>query len=340
MVSFKIKLIIILLAATTIILAYVPALAQHPAVVTAEPILYYGSVDGYVLIAGSNVGIQGANVRLINSSNQNTTYGKTLTDMNGHFYFMNVLPLEACVYSLKAEKGIDTGYSGTFCISRTESKTVDVYVHTKPANISLVLPRDYVVANGSDNIPVATVVWDSFGGHPDGTYSSTYGIKPDRDGKYVGSLGAPGNVHVVQDVSANNSSRSKVEYGWAGPDEAGKRAIINVSFTNDPGINASAAIDIRSPDTTPPITRLNASGTPDNAGGFLSNVTVTLTAHDDPGGWGVNATYYRLENEGWALYDRPFTMTRDGAVIVEYYSIDRAGNVEKPKSRTILIHRS
>ncbi len=335
-----VKKMIILLASIIVISACVPALAQHPAVITAEPMLYYGSIEGHVLIAGNNKTIPDANVRLINASSPNTTYGAAVTDKDGHFYFLNVVPLGACVYSLKAEKGIDTGFSSPFCISRAESKTVNVYVYPKPANISITVPRNYVVANGSDHIPITALVRDSFGGPADPMYSYIYSIKPDSDGKYIGSLDGPGNVQALSGISTDNNGRMDVAYGWAGPDDAGRRAVISVYSDKDPGINASVAIDVRGPDTTPPVTRLTASGIPDNAGGFVSNVTVTLIAHDDPGGWGVNSTYYRIENESWTPYDRPFTISRDGAIMVYYYSVDRAGNAEKPKSRTILVHRS
>jgi hypothetical protein len=47
-----------------------------------------------------------------------------------------------------------------------------------------------------------------------------------------------------------------------------------------------------------------------------------------------------MGDRDWARYAGPFTISADGATTVYYYSTDLAGNVEAPKSRTILIHKS
>jgi hypothetical protein len=51
---------------------------------------------------------------------------------------------------------------------------------------------------------------------------------------------------------------------------------------------------------------------------------------------GVNVTYYRINGGEWMIYTEPFTL--QGHVwLIEYYSIDNAGNVEDIKSSNVTI---
>jgi hypothetical protein len=86
-------------------------------------------------------------------------------------------------------------------------------------------------------------------------------------------------------------------------------------------------------DTTPPVTThsLDPSEPTGANGWYVSDVNVTLTATDDESG--VNVTYYRLDGGEWIVYTEPFTLSEDGDdVLIEYYSVDYADNVEDVKS--------
>jgi len=86
-------------------------------------------------------------------------------------------------------------------------------------------------------------------------------------------------------------------------------------------------------DTTPPVTTCTLDPPePDGLNGwYVSDVTVTLNATDDMSG--VDFTYYRIKFEWWLLYSEPFTLPFDGDdILIEYYSVDYAGNVEDVKS--------
>jgi hypothetical protein len=62
---------------------------------------------------------------------------------------------------------------------------------------------------------------------------------------------------------------------------------------------------------------------------YVSNVTATLNATDTDG---VDATYYRINSGDWNIYYSPFIISEEGDdVLIEYYSIDNAGNVEDVK---------
>jgi len=92
-----------------------------------------------------------------------------------------------------------------------------------------------------------------------------------------------------------------------------------------PSIGISNNLD----DTTPPITTISFNPPEPNGenGWYISAVTFTLNATDDDSG--VNTTYYRIDEGIWYNYTEPFILDFDGEnILIEFYSIDNAGNVE------------
>jgi hypothetical protein len=86
-------------------------------------------------------------------------------------------------------------------------------------------------------------------------------------------------------------------------------------------------------DTTPPVTVHTLDPPePDGLNGwYVSDVNITLTATDDESG--VNVTYYRVDGGEWIIYNELFTLSEDGDdILIEYYSVDYAENVEDVKS--------
>jgi hypothetical protein len=85
-------------------------------------------------------------------------------------------------------------------------------------------------------------------------------------------------------------------------------------------------------DTTPPVTTIyfNPEAPNGDNGWYVSNVTIMLNATDDLSG--VNITYYRVNNGGWEIYEYPFVFNKSNYYVIDYYSIDNAGNVESVKS--------
>jgi hypothetical protein len=50
----------------------------------------------------------------------------------------------------------------------------------------------------------------------------------------------------------------------------------------------------------------------------------------------VNITYYRINSGEWVIYTEPFILSGDGdEILIDYYSVDYAGNIEDVKSATI-----
>jgi hypothetical protein len=306
-----------------------PARSVPPVVVTAGPAIFEGSVQGHVLAAGSNASIPGAKVWLVNATRDNTTYGATTADSSGHFYFVDVPPLGPGAFRLKAQKGGDTGTTPRFSVSPLENRTMDVYLRMKPAAIGISASRSYVVADGHDHIGITARVNDSMGRPVIEGYPVIFTAAGHPAGSLFGSI-------VPESAVTGNDGRATAEYGWV--QEAGAASHTIIEASAGAGLNAGLAIDIRLPDTTPPETMLKASGEPDSVGGFISDVTVSLAA-SDPGGWGVNETFYRTGDSGWARYTGPFIISGEGGTTIYYYSTDRSGNVETPKSRVMVLHK-
>lgn len=84
-------------------------------------------------------------------------------------------------------------------------------------------------------------------------------------------------------------------------------------------------------DKTPPVT--TAHTTPSSPSS--ATVSVTLEATDNVSG--VDATYYRLDSGAWQPYSGAFDVSGDGTHTVEFYSVDKAGNAESPKSTEVVV---
>jgi hypothetical protein len=92
--------------------------------------------------------------------------------------------------------------------------------------------------------------------------------------------------------------------------------------------------------TRPPYTTISFEPPFPNGGNgwYVSDVNVTLEADDDTG---INATYYRINEEIWEIYESPFVISEEGDdILIEYYSVDIDGNVERVKTATLDIDKT
>jgi len=112
--------------------------------------------------------------------------------------------------------------------------------------------------------------------------------------------------------------------------------ILFIRITVTPTLGISNYLD----DTTPPVTTISFDPPePDGLNGwYISDVTITLNATDDDSG--INITYYIIDHGMWHIYTEPFITSIDGVRLIEYFSIDNAGNPEEVKSAVINIDQT
>lgn len=84
-------------------------------------------------------------------------------------------------------------------------------------------------------------------------------------------------------------------------------------------------LDIIAPTTTAVLL-----GTQGETNWFRSDVQVSLSASDS-GGLGVDYTVYKINDGDWQQYAAPFSFTNGGHYKVDYYSVDKGGNIEDVK---------
>lgn len=93
-------------------------------------------------------------------------------------------------------------------------------------------------------------------------------------------------------------------------------------------------------DTTPPVTRLEFDGPYSGTDPiYLSPQTkIIAIATDNDGGSGVDGMYRKLLGTDTAFVNfLPFSITTPGSSTVEYYSVDRAGNVETIRTARFVV---
>lgn len=88
--------------------------------------------------------------------------------------------------------------------------------------------------------------------------------------------------------------------------------------------------NVPSNDNIPPVTGMHFDGTKGQNTWFVSNVTVTLSAEDNPGGSGVKEIEWSVDNGAtWQKYTSPFIISQEGFSYVLGRSRDNAGNYDQ-----------
>ncbi len=114
------------------------------------------------------------------------------------------------------------------------------------------------------------------------------------------------------------------------------------SASQDSGWVKAVVSDATAPTSSASATVPSGASTAAYSSGSWTNkdVTVTLSANDNTGGSGVQATYYKLNAGAEQTYAAPFTVSAAGTTTVSYYSKDNVGNTETAKSFVVNIDRT
>jgi peptidoglycan/xylan/chitin deacetylase (PgdA/CDA1 family) len=95
----------------------------------------------------------------------------------------------------------------------------------------------------------------------------------------------------------------------------------------------------QSSDTTAPTTTISCNSGSCQDAPYNQAVTVSLSAADNPGGWGVANTYYSTDGStpttSSTVYTGPFTI--HGPTTVKFFSTDLAGNAEPVNTQQITV---
>jgi YVTN family beta-propeller protein len=100
------------------------------------------------------------------------------------------------------------------------------------------------------------------------------------------------------------------------------------------------------PDTTPPTTTVEITGTNGNNGWYTSEVTISLTATDNSGGRGPKEIVYSANGAQTISTTTvtgsivSFQVTAEGQTSISYYARDNVGNVELAQTLTLKLDKS
>ncbi len=119
------------------------------------------------------------------------------------------------------------------------------------------------------------------------------------------------SLHPESPLSIGQEGRN-VTRGITATDHAGWEALFNT-----PSIN----IDLTAPKTTSSV-----DGVVSSNGTYLGVARITLIPTDSLSG--VQSTFYAIDGGEAKLYSAPFEISGDGEHVVEFWSVDKAGNVE------------
>ncbi|TLZ68302.1 MAG: hypothetical protein E6K12_01905 [Methanobacteriota archaeon] len=160
---------------------------------------------------------------------------------------------------------------------------------------------------------------------------------PVASASLLGTVGAnnwyTSNVSVTLDATDATSGVAEVRYrvdggswqSYAGPFllESGRHTI-DMFAIDLAGLSGSVQTRTINIDTVGPATVDTISGTSGADGWYLSAVTVTLSPTDSVSG--VASTVYRIDGGAWVAYTGPFAISQGGTHLLEFASLDTAGN--------------
>jgi hypothetical protein len=95
------------------------------------------------------------------------------------------------------------------------------------------------------------------------------------------------------------------------------------------------------PDHVPPTTTYSLSGDLGENGWYTSSVSISLKATDSaPNSYGVDYTNIRINGGSWTRYSSPVSIGSEGVNTVEFYSVDKANNLESTNTVSVRLDKN
>ncbi len=146
-------------------------------------------------------------------------------------------------------------------------------------------------------------------------------------------------------IGATNSSTSTYTDGSVTIGTTYFYVVREVNGSNIETCQSNEAHATATGDSFPPTTTLTALPAPNAKGWNNSNVTITLSAVDNPGGSGVQQISVTLSGAQTGTTTVPGTsatisITTEGVTTITYFSTDKAGNAETPKTLQIMLDKT
>jgi probable HAF family extracellular repeat protein len=202
----------------------------------------------------------------------------------------------------------------------------------------------------TDTFEMHSFVWDAVNGMQDletlgGMESGAFAI--DGSGRVVGYSSLDGEVgrHAcvwtggeVEDLGVLGGSGSSFATGLNSAGQICGYAELSSGALRAVLFSASAPPPPPPPaDTTAPTTALALAGTLGSNGWYTGAVKATLSAEDNAGGSGLATTFFRVNGGDTHTYSAPFSLSAEGTHVLEFWSTDKAGNVETTTAQAVQI---
>ena len=245
------------------------------------------------------------------------TYGGTTTLSSTLKTGAQGIPGKSIAFTLNGASAgtATTDASGTATLSNVSLAGIDAGSYPAGVGASFAGDTTNDPAAGSGSLTVARADQTiTFGALADRAYTA-----PDFTVSATASSGLAVSFTAAGTCSVSGSTVHLIRYG---------SCAITASQAGDGNRNAAPDVTqtFNVTDPVPPVT--TATLAPPLHNGWYASPTLTLTGDDSAGGSGVARTEYTLDGGPWTTYTGPVSGFTGGNHVVQYRSIDVAGNVE------------
>ena len=236
-----------------------------------------GFVTGRVTTENVTMGVGGAYVAIVSSSDTNVELYNTTSDAIGYYQFTNVSANNS--YMIHVRSLIGEGYSNVFVVMPNYVVATSVIINTKPSSIAMTATKDHVIANGTDYTIITAHVTDASGYPVADGYSIEFSLWNNTDGlAQLGNAGSGLPLGTNVTYVATKDGNASVAFGWTTNPEANYTIFANLADNGSVfGVASVYSVPLTQHGTGTIAGRVMYG----NTGMGLSNTLVTLCSPPD-----------------------------------------------------------